>query len=76
MGVRRCWVITDPAELAYVDPARKWAGLGGVANISYHREADFGAPEEVPNYICNYPAEADALLGASQGHWDIENGLH
>ena len=58
---RRCWVIADLAELASMDPAGQW---GGVPKISYHREADSGAPEEVRYYICSYPAEAAALLWA------------
>ena len=27
LETRECWVITDPAELAYVDPHRRWLGL-------------------------------------------------
>ena len=35
---RKCWAITDPEELAYVDPQRQWASLGAVARVSYWRD--------------------------------------
>ena len=65
---RRCWVITDPEELAYVDPTGQWAKLSGVARISYRREyckesdgkeSDGKAPEEAADevryYTCSHP---------------------
>ncbi len=73
---RKCWVITDPAELSYVDPGGQWAGLRSVAKVSYQREADSGRPEDTRYYICSYPAEASPLLKAARAHWGIENSLH
>ena len=40
---RECWVITDPEELAYVDPQRQWASLSAVARVSYQRDAGAGS---------------------------------
>ena len=86
---RRCWVITDPEELAYVDPTGQWAKLSGVARISYRREyckesdgkeSDGKAPEEAADevryYTCSHPTQAASLLRATRDHWGIENGLH
>lgn len=73
---RRCWVITDPEELAYVDPGGQWAGLGSVVKVSYQRKLHYGAPDGTRYYICSYPAPASRLLQAVRSHWGIENGLH
>ena len=62
LETRECWVITDPAELAYVDPHRRWPGLKGVAKVCYRRgvhpqalrEAPREAPTETRYYICSY----------------------
>ena len=73
---RECWVITDPDELAYVDPQRQWASLGAVARVRYRRDAVTGSPEDTRHYICSYPTDATTLLAASRSHWSIENSLH
>ena len=73
---RQCWVITDPEELAYVDPHRQWASLGAVAQVSYRRDAAAGAPTDTRYYICSYPADAARLLAATISHWSIENSLY
>ena len=81
-------MITDPAELAYVDPHRRWPGLKGVAKVCYRRGVHPQAPQQAPRqapqdppsevryYICSYPPNAASLLQASRQHWGIENSLH
>ena len=66
LETRECWVITDPAELAYVDPHRRWPGLKSVAKVCYRRgvhpqaaqQAPRQAPQDPPTetryYICSY----------------------
>ena len=88
LETRECWVITDPAELAYVDPHRRWLGLKSVAKVCYRRgvhpqappqalrEAPREAPTETRYYICSYQPAAASLLQASRQHWGIENSLH
>ena len=73
---RECWVVTDPAEPAYVDPQRQWASLGAVARVGYRRDGATGSPEDTRYYICSYPADAATLLAASRSHWSIENSRH
>ena len=73
---RQCWVVTDEEELSYVDPAKRWAGLGSVAKVIYERGLDSGTPADIRYYICSYPTEASQLLKASRAHWGIENSLH
>ena len=88
LETRECWVITDPAELAYVDPHRRWLGLKSVAKVCYRRGVHPQAPQQAPPqaprkaptetryYICSYQPAAASLLQASRQHWGIENSLH
>ena len=69
-------MITDGKEISYVDPGGQWAGLKGVAKVSYQRDSDSGPPEETRYYICSYPVQAPRLLQATREHWGIENSLH
>ena len=48
LETRECWVITDPAELAYVDPHRRWPGLKGVAKVCYRRGVHPRTPRQAP----------------------------
>ena len=73
---RKCWVITELAELSYVDPGGQWAGLRSVAKVSYQREADSEQSEDTCYYICSYTAQPLSLLKVVRSHWSIENGLH
>ena len=73
---RECWVITDPEELACVDPKGQWVSLGAVARVGYRRDAASGSPTDTHYYIRSYPADATTLLGTARSHWSIENSLH
>ena len=73
---RECWMITDPEELAYVDPQHQWANLGAVARVSYRRDAITDAPTDTRYYICSYPADAATLVASARSHWSIENRVH
>ena len=73
---RQCRVITDPEELAYVDPHRQWASLGAVAQVSYRRDSGANSSTDTRYYISSYPADASRLLAATRSHWCIENSLH
>ena len=69
-------MITDPEELAYVEPQRQWANLGTVARVSYRRDATTDAPTDTRYYICSYPADAATLLASARNHCSIEISLH
>lgn len=73
---RECWVRTEPAELAYVDPQGRWAGLRRVAKINYRRGTGEKTQTDTRYYICSYRATAASLLQATRDHWGIENSLH
>ena len=73
---RQCWVITDPRELDYVGPHRKWTNLSAAARVSYRRDAAASSPADIRYYICSYPADTATLLAATKSRCSIENGLH
>ena len=75
LEARRCWVITDRDQLAYIDPGGEWSSLKGVAKLSYKRQLGAGAVDS-RYYICSFRADASALLKATRDHWGIENSLH
>ena len=74
LETRRCWVITDRDELAYVDENQEWKGLGSIVKVCY--ETDRVNKVESRYYISSMRAKASKLLGAVRGHWGIENSLH
>ena len=49
-------MITDPAELAYVDPHRRWPGLKSVAKVCYRRGVHPQAPQQA---LREAPREAE-----------------
>ena len=63
---RQCRVITDPEELAYVDPHRQWDNLGAVAKVSYPRDSAEGSPEDTRYYICSYSGYATHAAGGAE----------
>ena len=74
LETRRCWVITDRDELAYVDENQEWKGLGSIVKVCY--QTDRVNKVESRYYISSMRAKASKLLGAVRGHWGIENSLH
>jgi predicted transposase YbfD/YdcC len=73
---RRCWVLTDPEQLRYVDPDREWKGLKRLGMVRYERVGDDQANRENRYYISSLTGEAPKLLQTVRGHWGIENSLH
>jgi predicted transposase YbfD/YdcC len=71
---RRCWVITDPKQLAYVDEAGQWCALKSIVLVRYNRDDD--KPQKSRYYICSLKVHAKKLLSVIREHLGIENGLH
>lgn len=73
---RRCWVLTDPTALAYVEERRRWPGLQAVVLVSAQREIGGQVSVESRYYISSLQGSAKQLLQATRSHWGIENSLH
>lgn len=76
IDVRECWTTSDPAYLASVGQAKKWAGLQSLAMIVRCRIIDGEETVKTRYYISSLEANAEQILKATRQHWSIENGLH
>ena len=73
---RRCWAVSDPHLLRYVDEANEWKGLSSIVMIESERVIDEGRSLETRYYISSLPNEAGRLLESARSHWTVENSAH
>lgn len=73
---RRCWVVTDPDCLAYLQSRQQWAQLNAVVKVTARRETATETTVQSRYYISSFAGQAKTLLEASRRHWSIENNLH
>lgn len=73
---RRCWTISDPQYIAYLDPEGRWSGLQTVVRIEAERRLAQARTCEVRYYISSLPGEPERLNQVIRTHWTIENQLH
>ena len=73
---RRCWTITDPEYLRYLNPGKEWSGLKSVGLVEAERRVGDRVSTERRYYISSLLGKAKEFSRAVRGHWDIENGLH
>jgi predicted transposase YbfD/YdcC len=73
---RKCWVVTDPDYLAYIDPEKKWQGLKSVAIIESVRKIGEASSAQTRYFISSLETTAKHMLKCIRGHWEVENKLH
>ena len=73
---RRCWVITDPDCLDYLQTRQQWAKLNAVVKVTAQRETATETTVQSRYYISSLAGQAKTLLEATRRHWGIENSLH
>ena len=73
---RRCWAVSDPESVSYVDEGALWPGLATLALVEGEREVGGKTTVESRYYISSLGNDARRLLGAVRSHWGIENTLH
>jgi predicted transposase YbfD/YdcC len=73
---RECWAATDPALIAYLDPAGRWPGLQSVVMVQSRRIIGEMTQSETRYYLSSLPADAQRLNALVRTHWRIENQLH
>ena len=76
MEKRRCWTISDPDCLRYVNEGGRWKSLTSIGIVEAERSVDGKTSTETHFYISSLPGDAERLLAAVRGHWSIENSLH
>jgi len=76
LEVRRRWVITDPAVLAWVQAAHRWPGPQAVGMVRTERRLAATTTAGTRYYLLSWPLAAQALGEAVRSHWGIENQVH
>jgi len=76
LEIRRAWTLTDPAILAYLDEAGRWAGLGGIGLVEAERRIGDQRSVELRHYLLSAPLDAATFGPIARRHWGIENRLH
>ena len=75
--MRRCWSVSDPDHIDYLNDRQEWTELTSVAMVESARcDGDGRTSTEVRYYLSNLPNRADRILSAVRGHWGIENSVH
>ena len=73
---RRCWAISEPDYLNYVNDGSLWTKLTCIGMVESERSVDGKTSIESRYYISSLPGNAEQMLAATRGHWSIENSLH
>ena len=73
---RRCWAVSEPEHLGYMDERGEWAGLRSLAMIESERTENGKASTQTRYYISSLPDDARKLLSGVRTHWGIENSVH
>jgi predicted transposase YbfD/YdcC len=73
---RRCWTISDPAVIGWLDPGGAWADLRTIALVEGERRIGDTVTTERRYYLSSLEGDAARLAAAVRSHWAIENRLH
>ena len=73
---RRCWVVSAPEFLDYMDPDPEWSQLQSLVMVEAKRQLPDRTSIETRYFISSPPANAKLLLTATRAHWGIENSVH
>ena len=76
LELRRYWTISDPAILAYLNPAGAWTDLRSIGLVEAERRIDGKVTVARRYYLASLGGAVAAFAGAVRGHWGGENGLH
>lgn len=76
LEIRRCYTISEPRYIAYLDPHGHWAGLQCVVRIESERRCADKHTHQVRHYLSSLPGDPALLNRIIRTHWTIENQLH
>jgi predicted transposase YbfD/YdcC len=74
--VRECWVITDPAILAYINDYKVWPGIQSIIKVMVRSGEGDHMTVETRYFIASLRCDAQTMLYFIRAHWLIENQLH
>ncbi len=73
---RRCWAVSDPDHLDYVNDHNQWSGLKSLAMVESERTENGKTSTQTRYYISSLSNDARMLLSSVRTHWGIENSVH
>jgi len=73
---RRCWVISAPEFLAYMDPDQEWSQLQSLVMVEAKRQLPESTSHATQYFISNLSPDVKLLLTSTRSHWSIENSAH
>jgi predicted transposase YbfD/YdcC len=76
LEVRRHWVLTDPAVLAWIQAQHHWPGLQALGKVEAERRIGTTRSTAVRYYLLSHVLPAAVFGAAVRSHWGIENQVH
>ena len=73
---RRCWAVSAPAYLGYVNDQGEWTKLKSLAMVESERTENGDSTTQTRYYISSLTNDARELLNGVRTHWGIENSVH
>jgi predicted transposase YbfD/YdcC len=73
---RRCWTISEPEHIAYLNEQGRWAGLRSIGMIEAERTIGEVTSRETRYCISSLAGDARHVAHAVRAHWGIENQVH
>ena len=73
---RRCWAVSDPDHLGYVNDRNEWARLRSLAMVESERTENGKTSTQTRYYISSLSNDVRMLLSSVRTHWGIENSVH
>lgn len=73
---RRCWAVSDPAHIDYVNEAGEWTGLRSLVMVESERTENGETATQTRYYVSSLSGDAKRLLSGVRAHWGIENSVH
>jgi predicted transposase YbfD/YdcC len=73
---RRCWTISEPEHIAYLNEHGRWTGLRSIGMLEAERVIGATTTRDTRYFIGSLPGAARQFGQAVRAHWGIENRLH
>ena len=73
---RRCWAVSDPDYLGYVNERGEWSELRSLAMVESERTENGKTSTQTRYFISSLSDDARKLLSGVRTHWGIENSVH
>ena len=73
---RRCTTVSSQEFIAYLNERERWSNLSSVAMVESERDIYGKVSSQTRYYISSLSRDAERMLKAVRGHWEVENLVH